>query len=47
MINNKFVTVGLEGLKFPIFFLYIFASIPLSKEIDICFLGYDISYPKC
>lgn len=48
MVNNKFVTVRPEGLKFPrIFFKYIFLSIHLCKEVDICFLGYDISYPKC
>lgn len=48
MMNNKFVSAGPEGLKFPrIEKIYIFPSIPRCKEVDICFLGYDISYPKC
>lgn len=46
MMSNKFVSVELEGLKFSrifYFFLMHFLSIPPCKEVDICFLGYDIS----
>lgn len=43
MMSNKFVSVELEGLKFPRILILFFKSIPSCKEVDICSLGCDIS----